>query len=48
MDVVTDLNPRFYKAYLLSSMGLIHKFEDVKLAEPILQKGMKNFAQIIA
>ena len=45
MDVVTDLDPKFYKAYLLSAMSLIHKAEDVKLAEPILQKGMKNFPE---
>ena len=43
MDVVTDLDPKFYKAYLLSLMGLIHSPKDVKLAEPILQKGIKNF-----
>ncbi|MCK5311700.1 MAG: hypothetical protein KAJ62_06300, partial [Desulfobacteraceae bacterium] len=45
MDVVTDLDPKFYKAYLLSSMGLIHKSEDVRLSEPILKKGMKNFPE---
>lgn len=43
MDVVTDLDPKFYKAYLLSSMGLVHSPKDINLAEPILQKGMKNF-----
>ncbi len=43
MDVVTDLDPKFYKAYLLSAMGLIHSPKDVKLAEPVLKKGMQNF-----
>ena len=43
MDVVTDLDPKFFKAYLLSAMGLIHRPEDMLLAEPILQKGIKQF-----
>jgi len=41
MDLVTDLDPRFLEAYLMSAMGLIHKFSDVNLALPILKKGMQ-------
>jgi tetratricopeptide (TPR) repeat protein len=43
MDVVTDLDPKFYMAYLFSIMGLVHNLQDVRLAEPIVQKGMKQF-----
>jgi len=43
MDVVTDLDPRFYTAYLFSAMGLLHYHDDVKLAAPILEKGMAEF-----
>lgn len=40
MDLVTDLDPRYREAYLMSGMGLIHKFSDAELALPILKKGM--------
>jgi hypothetical protein len=43
MDLITDLDPRFYSAYLFAGMGLIHNFDDVKLAKPILEKGMALF-----
>jgi len=43
MDVITDLDPKFYTAYLFTGMGLIHNFDDVKLAKPILEKGMEAF-----
>ena len=43
MDVITDLDPGFYTAYLFSAMGLVHYHEDVKLAVPILEKGMMQF-----
>lgn len=43
MDVITDLDPKFYTAYLFSAMGLVHYHDDVKLADPILKKGMKEF-----
>ncbi|SDU49314.1 hypothetical protein [Desulfobacula phenolica] len=43
MDVITDLDPKFFTAYLFSAMGLVHYHDDVKLAEPILKKGMKVF-----
>jgi len=43
MDVITDLDPKFYTAYLFSAMGLLHYHEDVKLAAPILEKGMAEF-----
>lgn len=43
MNLVTDLDPKYYTAYLFTGMGLIHRFSDVKLAQPILEKGMKIF-----
>jgi hypothetical protein len=41
MDLVTDLDPKYREAYLMSGMGLIHKFDDANLALPILKKGIK-------
>jgi hypothetical protein len=41
MGLVTDLDPQYREAYLLSGMGLIHKFSDAELALPILKKGME-------
>jgi tetratricopeptide (TPR) repeat protein len=43
MDLITDLDPRFFSAYLFAGMGLIHNFDDVKRAKPILEKGMAVF-----
>ena len=43
MDVITDLDPGYYTAYLFSGMGLIHNFDDVKRAKPIMEKGMAVF-----
>ena len=43
MDLITDLDPHYYMAYLFSGMGLIHDFDDVKRAVPILEKGMRVF-----
>ncbi len=43
MDLVTDLDPRYYKAYLFTGMGLIHAAGDVVPATPILEKGMEAF-----
>ena len=43
VDLITDLDPRFFKAYLYSAMGMIHHFEDVHRAKPIVEKGMKVF-----
>lgn len=45
MDLVTRLDPKFYAAYLFSAMGLIHNFNDIKLATPILERGMSVFPQ---
>ena len=45
MDLITDLDPKYYVAYLFSAMGLIHNFDDVKRSRPILEKGMKIFPQ---
>ena len=38
MDIITDLDPKFYTTYLLSAMGLVHYHDDMKLADPILKK----------
>jgi hypothetical protein len=43
MDVVTKMDPRYLTAYLFSGMGLVHGPEDVRLARPILERGMTNF-----
>ncbi|MDY6852119.1 MAG: hypothetical protein SV487_08610 [Thermodesulfobacteriota bacterium] len=43
MDVITDLDPKYYVAYLFAGMGLIHNFDDVKRAKPIIEKGMAVF-----
>ena len=43
MQLVTDLDPKFYSAYLFAGMGLIHNFDDVYRARPILEKGMAVF-----
>jgi len=45
MDLVTNLDPKYYTAYLFSAMGLIHNFDDVKRAQPIIEKGMKVFPE---
>ena len=45
MDVITDLDPRFYTAYLFAGMGLVHYHEDARLAIPILEKGMAVFPE---
>ena len=41
MDLVTDLDPKYREAYLMSGMGLIHSFDDASLALPILKKGIE-------
>lgn len=43
MDVVTKMDPRYLTAYLFSGMGLVHGPEDVRLARPILERGMTYF-----
>jgi hypothetical protein len=40
MNLVTDLDPKYREAYLMSGMGLIHSFSDAELALPILKKGI--------
>ncbi|MCK5545249.1 MAG: hypothetical protein KAI35_08525 [Desulfobulbaceae bacterium] len=45
MDLVTDLDPKYFTAYLFSGMGLIHSFDDAELAKPILEKGIKNLPE---
>lgn len=43
MNLVTDLDPKYFTAYLFSAMGLIHNFDDVKRAKPIIEKGIQVF-----
>ena len=43
MDLITNLDPHYYTAYLFSAMGLIHNFDDVNRAQPILERGMQVF-----
>jgi hypothetical protein len=45
MDLITALDPKYYTAYLFSAMGLIHNFDDVKRAQPILERGMAVFPE---
>ena len=45
IDLITDLDPKYFKAYLFSAMGLIHEFDDVKRAKPIVEKGMEVFPE---
>ena len=45
MDRVTRLDPRYYKAYLFSGMGLIQDFDDILLARPILERGIETFPE---
>ncbi len=45
MDRVTRLDPRYYNAYLFSGMGLIQDFDDILLARPILERGIKSFPE---
>ncbi|MFH1090849.1 MAG: hypothetical protein V1742_04690 [Pseudomonadota bacterium] len=43
MELITELDPKYYMAYLFCGMGLIHDFDDIKLAAPIMKKGMAVF-----
>ncbi|MBN2809083.1 MAG: hypothetical protein JXR80_06285 [Deltaproteobacteria bacterium] len=45
MERVTELDPLYYNAYLFSGMGLIQDFDDILLARPILERGLKNFPE---
>lgn len=45
MDLITDLDPKYYTAYIYSGMGLIHAFDDARLARPIIEKGMLVFPE---
>lgn len=45
MDVVTHIDPRYLMAYLFSGMGLVHGPEDVRLARPILERGITVFPE---
>lgn len=43
IDLVTQLDPKYYSAYLFAGMGLIHSRDDVLRANTIIQKGMQIF-----
>lgn len=43
IDLVTELDPKYYSAYLFSGMGLIHTHDDIYRANTIIKKGMKIF-----
>ncbi len=43
IDLVTEIDPRYYSAYLFSGMGLLHSREDVLRSIPIIKKGMAFF-----
>ena len=43
IDLVTNIDPQYYSAYLFSGMGLLHSHEDVFLSIPIIKKGMAIF-----
>ncbi len=43
IDLVTNIDPKYYSAYLFSGMGLLHKHEDVYRSIPIIKKGMTIF-----
>ena len=43
IDLVTELDPRYYDAYLFAGMGLVHADADVERARNILDKGMRVF-----
>ena len=45
IDLITDLDPRYYIAYLYAGMGLIHRFDDVKRARKILEKGNEGLSR---
>jgi hypothetical protein len=43
MDLVVELDPQYYTAYLFSVMGLIHGPDDLPAARRIAEKGMAAF-----
>ncbi len=43
IDLVTELDPKYYSAYLFSGMGLVHSRDDIYRANIIIKKGMKIF-----
>lgn len=45
IDLATNLDPKYYGAYLFSGMGLLHNKDDVLRATSILQKGMTVFPE---
>lgn len=43
IDLLTDIDPQYYNAYLFSAMGLLHNLDDVYRSNKILEKGMTIF-----
>jgi len=43
INLVTDLDPKYYTAYLFSGMALLHNHEDIFRSIPIIKKGMAIF-----
>ena len=43
IDLLTELDPKYYSAYLFSGMGLLHNADDVFRSNLIIQKGMTFF-----
>jgi len=43
IDLVTDLDPKYYTPYLFSGMALLHNHEDIFRSIPIIKKGMEIF-----
>ena len=45
IELLIDLDPQYYTAYLFSAMGLIHTHDDIYLSNTILKKGMAVFPE---
>lgn len=45
VDLATDLDPRYYSAYLFAGMGLAHSIEDIARGRALLEKGMAVFPE---
>jgi len=43
IDLVTELDPKYYSAYLFSGMALLHNHDDVFRSNTIIKKGMTVF-----
>ncbi len=45
IDLLTEIDPQYYNAYLFSAMGLLHNHDDVYRSNKILKKGMTVFPE---